>query len=90
MDVLPIHSADLQSSVRRFSRKGIAIMSFTAACYTRGCGWKKSNAKDAGEAHRWGQWHAVEMKLKSGQGHETNFFFNEDENSTPPNGNGKH
>ncbi len=54
-------------------------MSFTAACYTRGCGWKRSNAKDAAEAHRWGQWHAVEMKLKSGQGHDTNFFYNGDE-----------
>jgi hypothetical protein len=58
-------------------------MSFTAACYTRGCGWKKTNAKDAAEAQRWGQWHAVEMKLKAGQMHETNFFDNGDEAAAP-------
>lgn len=51
-------------------------MAFTAACYTRGCGWKRENAKDGVEAHLWGQWHAVEMKLKTGQGHVTNFFNN--------------
>jgi len=56
-------------------------MSFTAACYTRGCGWKRENAKDAGEALRWGQWHAVEMKLKTGRGHETSCF---DEGAATP------
>jgi len=47
-------------------------MSFTAACYTPGCGWKKKTARDAAEALRWGQWHTVEMKLKTGRRHDTN------------------
>ncbi len=63
-------------------------MSFTAACYTRGCGWKKRDAKSAAEAHRYGQWHAVEMKLKTGQGHETNFFDNGDNGAPRKNGTG--
>lgn len=49
-------------------------MSFTAACYTAGCGWKKDNAKDATEAQQWGQWHALEMKWKTGRSHDTKFF----------------
>lgn len=53
-------------------------MSFTAACYTRGCGWKKRDAKTAAEAQHLGAWHAVAMKLKTGQGHETSFFDNGD------------
>ncbi len=59
-------------------------MSFTAACYTRGCGWKREHAKDGAEAHRWGQWHAVEMKLKTGQGHTTSFFSNADATEPAP------
>jgi hypothetical protein len=46
-------------------------MSFTAACYTRGCGWKRTGARAAAEALRWGQRHALEMKWRTGQAHET-------------------
>jgi hypothetical protein len=42
----------------------------------------KRNAKSAAEAMHWGSWHAVEMKLKTGQGHETNFFANQDSESS--------
>jgi len=50
-------------------------MSFTAACYTRGCGWKRTGAATPAEALRWGQWHAVEMKWRAGQAHDTTCFL---------------
>jgi len=50
-------------------------MSFTVACYTRGCRWKRTGAGTPAEALRWGQWHAVEMKWRGGQAHDTTCFL---------------
>jgi hypothetical protein len=57
-------------------------MPYTAACYTKGCGWKRQHAETGQEARDWGQWHEVEMKLKAGQRHETTFF--EEGEANPP------
>ncbi|HTU00884.1 MAG TPA: hypothetical protein VMG58_03670 [Candidatus Sulfotelmatobacter sp.] len=58
-------------------------MSYTAACYTKGCGWKREHAETGREAKAWGQWHEVAVKLKTGQRHETTFFEEGQTNPLP-------